>query len=336
VSLRDYLAAQHLLTRGAVEATGFIAEHVAQSGSPELGLLVAELASPEQRDALLAGLLDRHTAAGTEHSLLLTAAVAAAAAGCGTRVADRLRAALKDLGPLNGEDLALAARGGTRLLDLLPPPGHDGDPWDALRTLLSPAAGDAGDDSGRPGPEPTAASTAHRIGGSVTGRGPGIRRLSARPFPPPDRPFPAEAHSPADLRHLAGLPQVGEVHCHGPIEDLGPLLAGISGMRSLVLAGHPGLAALPDLTGCRSLRVLQVRDCPELRDIRSLAGSGVVFAELDPWTPDIDLGPLRSAGRLCRVDLVMGRGAPVRVRYLGQVQLRIHAPGGVVDAALAM
>ncbi|AXI80405.1 hypothetical protein [Peterkaempfera bronchialis] len=309
-ALRDCLAAAELARRGAAEAVDAAVAQQTGGGSPELALLVVGMLPPGDRDAFLTGLLDHHGAGTGGRALLLTTAAAAAMAGCGEAVADRLRAALRGLGPLESADLPLVARGGSGMRDLLPPGGA---------AALPPAAGTG--TGGGAAPPVRAAAGAVRP----------VRRLPARPVPALRHPGPREVRSRGDLEGLTGLGHSGEVHWLGPIGDPGPLLGSVRGLRSLLIDGDPGLTALPDLSGCRTLRTLTVRGCPELRDLTALAASEVVFAELEPGTPHLDLDPLRRAPWLRRVDLVRDRGAPVSVWYLGRVEVRVHARGGVVD-----
>lgn len=153
------------------------------------------------------------------------------------------------------------------------------------------------------------------------------RRLSAGSTPP--RPAVRRAHtrSPAELRALlrAGT-AVAELRCTGPVDGLAESLPRLPGLRSLVLADDPSLAALPELSGCRSLRSLRVLRCPNLRDLTALESSGVMFLDIDPW-PDLPVpAGLRRAPWLSGVDLVTG-GAGARAG--GATRVSGGAGGGV-------
>jgi hypothetical protein len=133
------------------------------------------------------------------------------------------------------------------------------------------------------------------------------RRLSAGSPPPRPAVRRAGARSSAELRALvrAGT-AVAELRCTGPVDGLAEALPRLPGLRSLVLADDPSLAALPQLSGCRSLRSLRVLRCPNLRDLTALESSAVMFLDIDPW-PDLPVpAGLRRAPWLSRVDLATG------------------------------
>lgn len=293
-ALRDCLAASALAALGPAESVRRLGGLPRPETAVELVLLVAAELSADRRDAVLREVTShRHV----DRRMLLAAAVAAAASGCGEAVADRLREALRGVGPLEPAELRLLARGGP-----------------AVRGLLPPERGSAVAPAGPAVPGAPAHSPARRV-----------RRLPARPVPAPRRPGRYEVRSRAELEELTGLPQAAEVHCHGPLGELAPLLARVRGLRSLVISGDPGLTALPDLTACRSLRTLAVRGCTALRDLSALASSEVVFAELESRPPQPDLEPLRASRWLRRLDLIHHQGGPVSVWYLGRVEVRVHA-----------
>ncbi|MGY1498466.1 large ATP-binding protein [Streptomyces sp. QTS52] len=133
------------------------------------------------------------------------------------------------------------------------------------------------------------------------------RRLSAGSPPPRPAVRRAGARSSAELRALlrAGT-AVAELRCTGPVDGLAEALPRLPGLRSLVLADDPSLVALPELSGCRSLRSLRVLRCPNLRDLTALESSAVMFLGIDPW-PDLPVpAGLRRAPWLSGVDLVTG------------------------------
>jgi hypothetical protein len=157
------------------------------------------------------------------------------------------------------------------------------------------------------------------------------RRLAAEPLPPP-APAPRgreEVHTGEALRLLAGRASVTELWCHGPLDGLEDALAALPGLRTLVVVGHPGLAEVPDLTGCRSLRTVRLLDCPALRDVGAVARSGVVFLTVDPCREDLDVAPLGTARWLRRVDLVAPRARPgsaPRTTAAGRAEVRAYGP----------
>ena len=133
------------------------------------------------------------------------------------------------------------------------------------------------------------------------------RRLSAGSPPPRPAVRRAGARSAAELRALvrAGT-AVAELRCTGPVSGLADALPRLPGLRSLVLTDDPSLTALPELSGCRSLRSLRVLRCPNLRDLTALESSAVMFLGIDPW-PDLPVpAALRRAPWLSGVDLVTG------------------------------
>nr|WSY54235.1 large ATP-binding protein [Streptomyces sp. NBC_00886] len=159
------------------------------------------------------------------------------------------------------------------------------------------------------------------------------RRLSAAGPPPRPAVRRAGARSSAELRALlrAGT-AVAELRCTGPVDGLAEALPQLPGLRSLVLADDPSLAALPELSGCRSLRSLRVLRCPNLRDLTALESSTVMFLGIDPW-PDLPVpAGLRRAPWLSRVDLVTG-GSGVRSAGTPDV---VAQPGTVLPEALEL
>ncbi|GAA3866749.1 hypothetical protein GCM10023084_19980 [Streptomyces lacrimifluminis] len=144
------------------------------------------------------------------------------------------------------------------------------------------------------------------------------RRLSAGSPPPRPAVRRAGARSAAELRALlrAGT-AVAELRCTGPVDGLAEALPRLPGLRSLVLADDPSLAALPELSGCRSLRSLRVLRCPNLKDLTALESSAVMFLGIDPW-PDLPVpAGLRRAPWLSGVDLVTGGSGTGAVGAVG-------------------
>ncbi|MFJ3778619.1 large ATP-binding protein [Streptomyces sp. NPDC090075] len=149
------------------------------------------------------------------------------------------------------------------------------------------------------------------------------RRLSAGSPPPRPAVRRAAVRSSAELRTLLRADTaVAELRCTGPVDGLAEFLPRLPGLRSLVLADDQSLTALPELSGCRSLRAVRVLRCPNLRELTALESSTVMFLDIDPW-PGLPVpAGLRRAPWLSRVDLATGGGPGVRA-----------ANGAVADAA---
>ncbi|MFI6245231.1 large ATP-binding protein [Streptomyces sp. NPDC051016] len=137
------------------------------------------------------------------------------------------------------------------------------------------------------------------------------RRLSAGSPPPRPAVRRAAVRSSAELRALLRADTaVAELRCTGPVDGLAEFLPRLPGLRSLVLADDHSLTALPELSGCRSLRAVRVLRCPNLRELTALDSSTVMFLDIDPWPDRPVPAGLRRAPWLSRVDLATGGGGP--------------------------
>lgn len=165
------------------------------------------------------------------------------------------------------------------------------------------------------------------------------RRLTAEPLPAVTARTPlVVVHTLDELLRLAGGPAVPELRCEGRLLTVPPpgsasrsgprlaaALAAVPGLRSLVIADHPRLRAVPDLACCTALRSLRLVGCPALRDLSAVARSALMFLSIDPCRDAIDLGPLRDARWLRRVELRSAGappGTPPRVVRLGRTEVR--------------
>lgn len=180
---------------------------------------------------------------------------------------------------------------------------------------------------------------------AVTGR-----RLTADPLPSavPDA-TPVVVRSLDELLRLAGGPAVPELWCQGPLDarpgsgaqpgtpdaglagGLESALAAVPGLRSLVIADHPGLKAVPELGRCAALRSLRLVNCPGVLDVEAVARSGLMFLSVDPWRESFDLAPLGRSRWLRRVELGTAGappGAPAHALRLGRAEVRRSAAAG--------
>ncbi|EFG10043.1 large ATP-binding protein [Streptomyces clavuligerus] len=122
-------------------------------------------------------------------------------------------------------------------------------------------------------------------------------RPSAATGPESERPVTVTLSGevrPAELTALAASARRAE--CYGLV-DL-TLLRLLPRLHTVVIAGHPRLTRLDDLVPLPLLRSLVLVDCPRLRDLTALTGTGVMFLELAPLPEESVIAPLAAAPRL--------------------------------------
>jgi hypothetical protein len=104
------------------------------------------------------------------------------------------------------------------------------------------------------------------------------------------------AEPAGDLTTLAAT--VSQVICRGDTPLPVPVLRALPLLHTLEIVDNPSLTGLQGLGGLRRLRTLRISGCPALRDLSALAGSGVVFLELEPSPGHAVLRALSGARRL--------------------------------------